>query len=256
MEQRSAVDRMKAGYDVSKKISANLFGPPLIFPNIKTSRLAQDEYHEPFDALGMPSPQILVICSIIDVHLYIIMTDRSGDGAADAITSARMSSRVVPGSNGNQRPDDAARSNQPLTNLKFPPTHTTCQFLRLCQRLDKPGLLGAARLRCVARWRCSLSVRSTFPRTGPIPPSGNAEVSNPIKPKHRAAARSPRRRRASLMPLTATRRSSLHRGQRAVSINSLKPRHSEGRSISAPGQGVSEILTSIVAKASRCTLIR
>ena len=204
----------------------------------------------------MPSPQILVICSIIDVHLYIIMTDRSGDGAADAITSARMSSRVVPGSNGNQRHGDAARSNQPLTNLKFPPTHITCQFLRLCQRLDKPGLLGAARLRCLARWRCSLSVRSTFPRTGSIPPGGNAEVSNSLEPKLRGGSPIAASPAGQPNALTAKRRSSLHRGQRAVSINSLKPRHSAGRSISAPGQGVSEILTSIVAKASRCALIR
>ena len=204
----------------------------------------------------MPSPQILAMCSIIDVHLYIIMTDRSGDGAADAITSARMSSRVVPGSNGNQRHGDAARSNQPLTNLKFPPTHSTCQFLRLCQRLDKPGLLGAARLRCLARWRCSLSVRSTFPRTGSIPPGaqrGSQQFAGAETPRRSPIAASPA---GQPNALTAKRRSSLHRGQRAVSINSLKPWHSAGKSISAPGQGVSEILTSIVAKASRCALIR
>ena len=196
------------------------------------------------------------MCAIIDVHLYIIMTDRSGDGAADAITSPRMSSRVVPGSNANQRHSDAARSNQPLTNLKFPPTHSTCQFLRLCQRLDKPSLLGAARSALLSALALLAISQEYLPRTGSIPPRrqrGSQQSDKAETPSGSPIAATPA---GQPNALTAKRRSSLHRGQRVVSINSLKLWHSAGRSISALGQGVSEILTSIVAKASRCALIR
>jgi hypothetical protein len=200
-------------------------------------------------------PQILVMFSIIGVHLYSIMTDQSGDGAADAFTSAKMSSRVVPGSKGNQRHGDAGRSNQTSSNLKFPPAHTACQFVRLCQKsgkqvcLERPGR---------AVWRGAAicyGVRAAYPNTRSILHRCALEaLGNSVTHLLCGCARwrLPWNRAAYFSEC----RSSLHGGQRPVSVNSLKPWHSTERSVSGSAPWVSEILTALVPNASGQLLIR